>query len=62
MAVERKVEPMKQVPFYHRKLVRSGSTRTLSVGRILPTDWLIVKLRVVKMEGRTCLLEIIKLD
>lgn len=48
--------------FYHRKLTPSGGTRTLSVGRILPSDWLIVKIQVLKQDDRVCVLEFTKLD
>lgn len=52
----------REVPFFHRKVGRRGATRSLSVGKILPTDWYLVKVRVIKLEGKTCLLEITKLD
>lgn len=54
--------PEERVPFYHRKVGHRGGTRSLSVGHILPVDWLLVKVVVRKLEGRTCVLEITKLD
>ena len=38
--------------FYPRKVVKQGGARTISVGKILPPDWLMVKISVVeKTEG-----------
>jgi len=34
-------------PLYTRKLTKSGSTRYLSVGTILPSDWVNVKVIVL---------------
>ena len=52
----------KQQTFYHRKITKAGGTRTLALGRMIPDDWLLVKCRVVKIEGKVCLIELIKLD
>jgi len=47
--------------FYSRKIGKAGHTRTLSVGRILPSDWLVVKVEVLKLEGKECILKIERL-
>lgn len=47
--------------FYSRKLSKAGGTRILSVGRVLPADWQVVKLSVVKLEGNECLLKLVRL-
>jgi len=59
---EKQTKPVKQEPFYHRKVAKSGGSRYLAVGKILPEDWLIVRVTIVKLEGRTCILEITRLD
>ena len=56
-----KVKPKKSNSFYPRKLVGSGGTRTLSVGRILPASWAMVKISVVKLEGNECILKLERL-
>jgi len=58
----RTVKRRDQPPFYHRKVSGRGGTRSMSVGRILPSDWLIVRVQVVKLEGGVCILQITKLD
>ena len=47
--------------FYPRKLSKTGGTRMLSVGRVLPKDWQMVKLEVVKLEGDECILKLVRL-
>jgi len=32
----------------YKKLVRTGGTRVLSVGTLVPSDWMLVKVTVVK--------------
>uniref|UniRef100_A0A6M3LVK1 Uncharacterized protein n=1 Tax=viral metagenome TaxID=1070528 RepID=A0A6M3LVK1_9ZZZZ len=54
--------PKKQAPFYHRKVARSGGSRYISVGNVLPKDWHIVKIRVQRLGDRVCVLELTKLD
>lgn len=54
--------PKKQAPFYHRKVAKSGGSRYILVGNILPKDWLIVKIKPLKLKGRVCVLELTKLD
>lgn len=34
--------------FHDRKVQHTGHTRTLSVGQIIPEDWLYVRMRVIK--------------
>ena len=46
-------------PFYLRKLAKSGSSRYLSVGTILPKDWEAVKVYVVYLDSQKCILEIL---
>jgi len=48
--------------FYHCKIARSGGSRYIAIGRILPPDWHFVKLTVLKLEDKSCLLQLQKLD
>lgn len=45
----------------YRKIAKSGGSRYLAVGKILPEDWLIVKVSIEKLEDTVCLLRIEKL-
>jgi len=56
-----KVRPKKTSSFFPRKLVGSGGTRTLSVGKILPPSWNMVKVSVLKLEGSECILKLERL-
>ena len=56
-----KITTKKQNSFYPRKIGKAGHTRTLSVGKILPSDWAMVKVSVLKLEGKECILRIEKL-
>lgn len=47
--------------FFPRKIGKAGGTRTLSVGSILPSSWMVVKVTVLKLEGDECILRITKL-
>lgn len=47
---------------YHRKMGKRGGTRSLAVGAILPLDWQYVKVKVLKLKGTVCVLQITKLD
>jgi len=58
----KRVAVIDEHPFFHRKLAKSGGSRYLAVGRMIPPDWLIVKVKVAKLEGKVCVLEITKLD
>lgn len=51
----------REQPFYHRKLARSGGSRYLAVSKLLPEDWIIVKIRVAKQSDERYLLEVTKL-
>jgi len=55
------VQSKKLGVFYSRKLVGTGGTRTLSVGKLLPTDWQLVNISVLKLEGKECILKIERL-
>lgn len=46
-------------PFHLRKLAKSGSSRYISVGTILPKDWEAVKVYVEDLTAEGCLLKII---
>lgn len=37
-------------PFHIRKLARSGNSRQISIGSIVPLDWIAVKLVVLRAE------------
>jgi len=56
-----RVKQRKRATFFPRKLVGSGGTRTLAVGRILPADWGMVKISVLKLEGNECIIRLEKL-
>ena len=62
MVTQRQVKPEKQVPFWHRKLGKPDSARSMSMRNILPESWYLVRVKIVKLEGNTCLLEVSKLD
>ena len=57
-----KVSVINQHPFFHRKLARSRSSRYLAVGKIVPEDWLIVRVEVKSITDKVCVLEITKLE
>jgi len=61
METSPKIKRKKANSFYPRKLVGSGGTRTLSLGKILPGDWTMVKVSVLKREGNECILKLEKL-
>lgn len=46
-------------PYYLRKLARSGSSRYLSVGTMLPKDWEAVKVYVQDLDSQGCILKIV---
>ena len=51
-----------ETPFRHRKVARSGGSRYIAVTGMVPKDWHIVKMQVLKLEGSVCVLELTKLD
>lgn len=54
---------VRQDTSYHlRRLARSGSSRYLSVGKLLPPDWDMVKVFILNMDKERCTirLEVIK--
>lgn len=53
--------PKKANSFYPRKLVGSGGTRTLAVGKILPNNWSMVKVTVLEKDDKQCILKLEKL-
>ncbi len=54
--------PVKEKPkdesFYLRKLAKSGGSRYLSVGKILPEDWQAVKVYVIQLKKGICVLKL----
>jgi len=56
-----RVKPKRPNAFYFRKIGKAGGTRTLSVGQILPPDWMVVKVTIEKLEGDECILKVKKL-
>lgn len=62
MMPETKVKPGNRLPYSYRKIGKRGGTRSISIGRILPPDWLIVKLKVIELKDKVCILQITKLD
>lgn len=47
--------------FYDRKLVKTGATRVLSVGKVLPPEWLIVRITARRTSANIVVLKIQKL-
>lgn len=62
MVKSKRIAVIDQHPFFHRKLARSGGSRYLAIGRMIPEDWLMVRIEVKKLEDKVCVLEITKLD
>jgi len=56
----RPLQPMPKLSevFTVRKLAKSGNSRYLSVGKILPPSWVAVKLTVQKLEEGVCVLKL----
>jgi len=48
--------------FYHCKIAKSGGSRYLAIGKILPKDWVIVRVSVVRLDGKVCVLSIQKME
>ena len=46
------------VSYHIRKLAKSGNSRYLSVGKIVPTDWEVVKVIVLKRDDDSCTLRL----
>lgn len=46
---------------FPRKIAKSGNARYIAVSRVLPMDWQMVKLSVLKLEGNECILKLEKL-
>ena len=59
MIPEARVKRDNQLPYSYRKVGKRGGTRSISVGRILPPDWLIVKLRVIELKDKVCILQLL---
>ena len=45
-------------PFTIRKIAKSGSSRYLSIGTLLPSDWVAVKVFIEKLDGGVCVLRL----
>jgi len=45
-------------PFTIRKIAKSGNSKYLSVSRIVPDDWIAVKVFIEKLEGGVCILKL----
>lgn len=45
-------------PFTIRKLSRSGNSRSMSIGKLLPPDWVAVKVTVTFKGQHICVLEL----
>ena len=61
MELKPKIRRTKSGEFFPRKVARSGNARYVAVTRILPKDWEMVKLSVVKLEGDICILRLQRL-
>lgn len=60
--MEKQVDKRKAVgatPFHLRTLTKSGGSRYLSVGTILPKDWRAVKVYVLHLDKGACSLTIV---
>jgi len=47
-----------QLPFKVYKIAKTGKTRYLNVGALLPTDWGVVKVTIVKFGEGACVLRL----
>lgn len=56
-----KIQRLTAKDFYVRTLARSGGTRYLSLGAILPKEWEVVKIYVEGQSPNSCLLRIVQL-
>lgn len=57
---ESKAKQAQASEFYLRKVAKSGNARYVAVSRVLPKEWQVVKLSVVKLEGSECILRLIR--
>lgn len=55
---EQKVKARLADSYQIRKISKSGNTRYLSVGRVLPPDWVVVKLYVISLASGVCVLRL----
>lgn len=57
--VQQKQRKVKGQPtFYHRKMAKSGGSHYLNMARIIPNDWVIVRLTVMAEAEKTRFLKI----
>jgi len=62
--VEHKLEKgkiLKTTSFILRKVARSGSSRYISVNKLLPDNWQAVKVYVIEITGDYCVLKLVKI-
>jgi len=45
-------------PFTIRKIAKSGNSKYLSISKIVPDDWIAVKVFTEKLEGGVCILKL----
>jgi hypothetical protein len=57
-----KLKTQAERPFWHRKIARSGGSRYLAIGKMIPLDWLVVRVEMLRLEGKVCDIRITKLD
>lgn len=62
MTRSKKVSVLEEHPFFHRKVTRSGQSRYIAVSRMIPDDWLIVKVELKVINEKVRTLKITKLD
>lgn len=62
MAMKPPSKAIRRSPYLIRKLSRSGNTRYLSLGAVLPQSWEVVKVSVDKLEDRVCILRLEQLQ
>jgi len=53
-----KNKPLESKPFRVYTLTKSGSTRYLNIGTVLPKDWVVVKLTLEKLEAGVAILKL----
>lgn len=53
--------PTKTSPFLLRKVAKSGSSRYISVNKLVPNDWQAVKAYVIESKGDYCVLKLVKI-
>lgn len=57
-----KGRPIESKPLHLRRLTKSGSSRYLSVGTIVPAEWVNVKVYVEQLDKTVCVLRLVPIE